>query len=310
MKKQQSKVREMMIKQFLESLKKNQIPWQKGWDDYCTPFNPVSHTKYKGINSFWLMVVAHELKFDDPRWVTFKQAQSKGWAIKKGSKGTLVEFWAPYDTVDKKIVNNNDIKDLIAKYGKEDALARIFYMARSYKVFNGSQVEGIPEFEKKEYNLSTKELLEIRDTMLGNMDVKFDEGGNMACYIPALDKIEMPAMSAFHSDYSYMATFLHESAHATSHSKRLNRPISGTYGSMDYAKEELRAEIASAFTSAETGIKYEQNSAMENHTAYIQNWINVLENEPKELFYAIKDAEKISDYLLEMGRFDEFKKTA
>ena len=159
MKKQQSKVREMMIKQFLESLKKNQIPWQKGWDDYCTPFNPVSHTRYKGINSFWLMVVAHELKFDDPRWVTFKQAQSKGWTIKKGSKGTLVEFWAPYDTVDKKIVNNNDIKDLIAKYGKEDALARIFYMARSYKVFNGSQVEGIPEFEKKEYNLSTKELL-------------------------------------------------------------------------------------------------------------------------------------------------------
>lgn len=310
MQKQQSKVRELMIKQFIESLKKNLIPWQKGWDDYQTPYNPVSKTKYKGINSFWLMCVAHELKFDDPRWVTFKQAQKKGWTIKKGSKGTLVEFWAPYDTVDKKIVGPKEINELIAKYGREDALARIYYMARSYKVFNASQVEGIPELKKKEYNLSTKELLEIRDTLIGNMDVNFSEGGGIACYIPALDKIEMPRMNAFHSDYEYMATFLHESAHATSHSKRLNRPLKGQYGSMDYAKEELRAEIASAFTSAETGIKYEQNSAMENHTAYIQNWIKVLENEPKELFNAIKDAEKISDYLLEKGEFERLQKSA
>lgn len=310
MSKQQSKVREIMISKFIDSLKKNQIPWQKGWDDYCTPYNPVSGTKYKGVNSFWLLFMAHELKYDDPRWVTYKQAQSKGWSIKKGSKATLVEFWAPYDTVDKKIVGPKEINDLIARYGKDDAMSRIYYMARSYRVFNGTQVEGIPELKKKDYNLSTQELLEIRDTLLSNMNVHFSEGGSKACYIPSLDRIEMPNMNTFHSDYEYMATFLHESAHATSHSTRLDRKLTGGFGSIEYAKEELRAEIASAFTSAETGIKYEQNSAMENHTAYIQNWIQVLENEPKELFNAIKEAEKISDYLLEKGEFDKLKQSA
>lgn len=97
------------------------------------------------------------------------------------------------------------------------------------------------------------------------------------------------------------ATFLHESAHASGAKHRLNRDLSGRFGSESYAKEELRAEIASAFTASATGIKYEQSPTMENHAAYIQNWIKVLENNPNELFAAIKDAEKISDYLLEKG---------
>jgi len=100
-----------------------------------------------------------------------------------------------------------------------------------------------------------------------------------------------------------MATLLHEAGHATGHISRLNRDMTGVFGSPEYAKEELRAEIASAFTAQELGLDYKQNEHMENHEAYVQNWIDVLENEPNELFAAIKDAEKISDYLIEKGEF-------
>ena len=92
-------------------------------------------------------------------------------------------------------------------------------------------------------------------------------------------------------------------AHASGAAHRLNRDLTGSFGSESYAKEELRAEIASAFTASATGINYEQAPQMENHTAYVQNWISVLQNNPNELFRAIKDATKISDYLIEKGEF-------
>lgn len=77
------------------------------------------------------------------------------------------------------------------------------------------------------------------------------------------------------------------------------------FGSPEYAKEELRAEISSAFTAQAVGITYEQNSHMENHKAYIQSWISALKNNPNELFLAIKDAEKISDYLIEKAEVEK-----
>ena len=113
----------------------------------------------------------------------------------------------------------------------------------------------------------------------------------------------LPTVEQFDDSYSYMAVFPHEAAHASGAAHRLNRDLTGSFGSESYAKEELRAEIASAFTASATGINYEQAPQMENHTAYVQNWIKVLENNPNELFRAIKDATKISDYLIEKGEF-------
>jgi hypothetical protein len=136
------------------------------------------------------------------------------------------------------------------------------------------------------------------------MNVGFNEGGDRAYYSPAMDIVNMPEIERFKSEYAYMSTFLHEAAHASGASSRLNRDMTGTFGSQDYAREELRAEIASAFTAQATGIHYNQNDCMENHKAYVQSWISILENNPNELFSAIKDAEKISDYLIEKGEFD------
>lgn len=164
------------------------------------------------------------------------------------------------------------------------------------------QLDGIPKLKVENRRLfSTAELIELRDRLLKNMELRLREGGNEAFYSPTNDYVNMPMIERFDGAYSYMSTFLHESAHASGAKHRLNRDLSGRFGSESYAKEELRAEIASAFTASATGIKYEQSPTMENHAAYIQNWIKVLENNPNELFAAIKDAEKISDYLLEKG---------
>lgn len=138
------------------------------------------------------------------------------------------------------------------------------------------------------------------------MGLAFKEGGSQAFYRPSDDSITMPPEQSFVDSYGYMSTFLHEAGHATGHATRLNRDLSGTFGTESYAKEELRAEIASAFTSQALGFgKEEQGLAqtMDNHKAYVQSWIESISDKPNELFAAIKDAEKISDYLLEKGEF-------
>lgn len=298
-----NRMREEMINSFIDCLKKDTIPWHRSWSAKQRPFNAVTNTTYRGVNSLWLSYNQFAREFDDPRWCTFKQAQTQGWKIKPGSKGTRVEFWSLYDTEEKRKLTQREAKQLSDELTLEEFKNRVKPISNVYTVFNGEQIDGIPKYEEKTYELNTEELLQKRDTLLKNMNVDFSEGGDKAFYNPSRDRITLPEMNRFETEYDYMATLLHEAGHATGHISRLNRDMTGVFGSPKYAKEELRAEIASAFTAQELGLDYEQNEHMENHEAYVQNWIDVLENEPNELFAAIKDAEKISDYLIEKGEF-------
>lgn len=297
-----NRMREEMINSFIDCLKKDTIPWHMAWS-MDRPVNAVTNTRYRGINKMWLSFIQKMEGWEDPRWCTFKQAQTQGWKIKPGSKGTRVEFWSLYDTEEKRKLTQREAKQLSDELTLEDFKNRVKPISNVYTVFNGEQIDGIPKYEEKTYELNTEELLQKRDTLLKNMNVDFSEGGDKAFYNPSRDRITLPEMNRFETEYDYMATLLHEAGHATGHISRLNRDMTGVFGSPEYAKEELRAEIASAFTAQELGLDYEQNEHMENHEAYVQNWIDVLENEPNELFAAIKDAEKISDYLIEKGEF-------
>ena len=298
-----NRMREEMINSFIDCLKKDTIPWHRSWSATERPYNAVTNTAYHGANSLWLSYNQFAREFEDPRWCTFKQAQTQGWKIKPGSKGTRVEFWSLYDTEEKRKLTQREAKQLSDELTLEEFKNRVKPISNVYTVFNGEQIDGIPKYEEKTYELNTEELLQKRDTLLKNMNVDFSEGGDKAFYNPSRDRITLPEMNKFETEYDYMATLLHEAGHATGHISRLNRDMTGVFGSPEYAKEELMAEIASAFTAQELGLDYEQNEHMENHEAYVQNWIDVLENEPNELFAAIKDAEKISDYLIEKGEF-------
>lgn len=296
-----NKVREQISQAFLESLKENELPWKKGWMTE-RPYNAVSNTEYRGVNSFWLSCAAEQKGYSDPRWCTFKQAKDSGWKVKKGEHGTQVEFWSMYDTEMKKKLTIRE-SNLLKKELGEDFYERVKPISSVYTVFNAEQMEGIPKREKIHEPVKSDELLQKRDTLIRNMGVVFQEGGDCAFYQPGDDSVTLPKMAQFRSVYDYMSVFLHESGHATGHESRLNRDLSGGFGSEKYAREELRAEIASVFTSQELGLGEMTAAHMDNHKAYIQSWIKVLEKEPQELFSAIREAEKISDYLIEKGEF-------
>lgn len=299
-----NKLREEMAQSFIDALKEDRIPWEQGWQSQDRPRNAVSDNSYKGINNLWLSYIAGEKGYQDPRWCTFKQAQSQGWKVRKGEKGSKVEFWSLYDTKDKKKITQEEVKKFREQLTDAEFQERIKPVSNVYTVFNAEQIDGIPELNKVKIPFSAEELISQRDVLLKNMNVDFHEGGDRAFYRSADDSITLPFAESFQDAYAYMSTFLHEAGHATGHESRLDRPVRNTFGSPAYAKEELRAEIASAFTGQALGIDGMGKEHLDNHKAYIQSWIKTLEDNPGELYAAIRDAEKISDYLIEKGEFD------
>lgn len=303
-----NRMREEMINSFIDCLKKDTIPWHRGWSSE-RPFNAVTNTEYHGANALWLTYNQQAQLYKDPRWCTFKQAQSKGWKIKQGSKGTKIEFWSLYDTEEKRKLTRTEAKQLTDELTAEEFTNRVKPVSNTYTVFNGEQIEGIPLYEIRKNVLHLDEFLSGRNKLIENMKVGFKEGGNEAFYSMAEDMIVLPKINQFDNEFEYITTFFHEAGHATGHVSRFNREMPSARGTDIYAREELRAEIASAFAAQTFGIDYTQNKYMENHEAYIQDYINVLENKPNELFAAIKDAEKISEYLIEKGEFGLEKET-
>ena len=299
-----NKLREEMAQTFIAALKEDRIPWEKQWQSIERPRNGVSDYSYKGINNLWLSYIAEEKGYQDPRWCTFKQAQSQGWKVRKGEKGSKVEFWSLYDTKDKRKVTQEEVKKIREQLTNAEFQERIKPISSVYTVFNAEQIDGIPKLEEVKISFSAEELISQRDVLLKNMHVDFHEGGDRAFYRPSDDSITLPFVESFQDAYAYMATFLHEAGHATGHESRLDRQVRNTFGSPAYAKEELRAEIASAFTGQALGIDGMSKEHLDNHKAYIQSWIKTLEDNPGELYAAIRDAEKISDYLIEKGEFD------
>lgn len=299
-----NKLREEMANTFIAALKEDQIPWEKQWRSSERPRNAVSDYSYKGINNIWLSYMAEKNGYQDPRWCTYKQAQEQGWNVRKGENGCKVEFWSLYDTQDKRKVTREEANKLQKQLTEEEFLKRVKPVSSVYTVFNAEQIDGIPELDQVKIPFSAEELISQRDVLLKNMSVDFHEGGDRAFYRPADDSITLPFVESFQDAYSYMATLLHEAGHATGHESRLDRPVRNTFGSPEYAKEELRAEIASAFTGQALGVDVMSRDHLDNHKAYIQSWIKTLEDNPGELYAAIRDAEKISEYLMEKGEFD------
>lgn len=297
-----SKVREELAQTFLGALNQGQLPWRKCWSQ-ALPVNAVTGKTYHGINTLMLSWYADRRGYTDTRWCTYNQAQDKGWQVRKGSKGVKVEYWACYDTREKKLLSWDDVRQKLK--ADPDYEKYLQLRCRTYTVFNGEQIDGIPEPEQRP-STDIGTLRAGRDTLVRNMGIGYTEQGIRAYYSPGMDTVTLPPEATFDDTYSYMATFLHECGHATGHPSRLNRDMTGGFGSESYAREELRAEIASAFTAQSLGLQLSDEQLQyqtEQHTAYIQAWAGILKDAPDELFRAIKDAEAISDYLIEKGEF-------
>ncbi len=293
------KARQYLIDQYVEALSEGRIPWAKGWEStYHSMENGSTGKSYRGMNQLILLVSAESNHFKDYRWYTFNQARELGYKVKKGSHGTPLSHPTIY-------LNNKSIT--IEEYNglSSEEAKRCIWGRYNFTVFNAEQIDGVPELqiESQPRTINGSALVEQIRSGLGT---KLHFGGDEAYYMPLSDTIQMPNKEQFFSEEEYDSTLLHELCHSTGHPDRLNRDLSGRFGSQKYAKEELRAEIASSFLMQSLQLPLPQDH-IDNHKAYIQSWISVLKNEPDELFKAINDATTIENYALEKGGISKEK---
>lgn len=305
-----SKPRQALVDAFKAALHEDTLPWQQCWRA-SRPISVQTGKEYRGVNNLTLSFAAHLKGYTDPRWVTYKQALDRGWQVRRGEKSSRVEFWHYYDKQAGKVIDQSEVRRIQRE--QPERMKYIRLAAYSYAVFNAQQVDGVPQLPPQEAKVDVARLKHGRDLLLHNLGVEFREGGSEAYYLPRTDSIHMPHAECFTSDYAYTCILLHEAGHATGHESRLNRDMGAPFGSPTYAREELRAEIASAFLSQSLGLKLDEQELKhhtDQHKAYIQSWISALDKDPNELFAAIKDADKIADYLMEKGRLLELGMSA
>ncbi|OOR87101.1 hypothetical protein B0181_11030 [Moraxella caviae] len=287
----------------LEQVKNNKAPWQMPFEagtvNNVLPVSGASGTPYKGLNSINLMVQASINGYNDNRWFTYNNAQEAGGQVRRGEKGTQIHFWH--------IPTKEDVEKEQTKAAAEGREPKnLSPKLRIYTVFNAEQIDGLPERQLNETLLTKFERHEKAESILENSGVRIDHtpektGHYSAHYNPRTDTITLPQRELFVSEDAYYATALHELAHSTGHESRLNRDLSGAFGSYSYAKEELRAEMASMMIGQELQIGHDPT----NHYAYLQSWAAVIENDPKEFFKAAKDADLITKYVLSLDKTKE-----
>ncbi|SDX21413.1 zincin-like metallopeptidase domain-containing protein [Nitrosomonas oligotropha] len=292
---------EQVAENLIEQLKKGVAPWQKPWkpgDLLATlPVNPTTGKRYRGINSLNLMSLA----YTDPRWLTYKQAINIGVQVRKGEKSTLVQYWKFAEEHIKKDDNGNPVLNSEGNPIKEQVRLerpRVFYAA----VFNAQQMDNLPELDIKAPDWNPLERAE-HILQASNAVIRHGEA-DRAFYRSSTDSIHLPHKHQFPTPDRYYATALHELGHWTGHELRLNRDLAHPFGSEGYAKEELRAEIASMLLSGELGIGHDPGQ----HVAYVSSWIKALQEDPTEIFRAAADAEKIQDYVLAFSQQQEIGK--
>ena len=292
---------EMVAEKLIQQLKEGTAPWQKPWvpgeSGAFLPYNPVTGNRYKGINSIYLLSQDR----DDQRWMTYKQAAGLGGQVRKGEKGTGIQYWKFTEEHIKKDDNGKPVLDSEGNPVKEVVRLerpRGFFAI----VFNGEQIDGLPPIQKQEH---TWDPIERAEGILSGSGADIHHnGGSRAFYRPLTDSIHLPDKGQFPSAENYYATALHELGHWSGHEDRLNRDLVHPFGSEGYAKEELRAEIASMILGDELGIGHDPSQ----HAAYVGSWIKALNDDSMEIFRAAADAEKIQNYVLSFEQVQEQQK--
>ena len=281
---------EKVAEDLIKKLEQGTAPWQKPWDVSnvpVLPYNATTGNNYKGLNTFALMMEDR----GDPRWMTFKQAADNNWSVKKGEKGTLINF---YKFDEQKALRDEAGNPQLDEQGKQKYITvkRENPIITAAWVFNAEQVSGVPELVREPVN-NWKAIGAVEAIVKESGAIVKHTGGNQAFYSPGRDLIELPVKDAFAEPGLYYATLLHELGHWTGHDQRLDRPLLNKFGTEEYAKEELRAEIGSLMLGTDLQIGHDP----ERHASYVASWIEVLKNDPFEIHRAAADAQKIFDYV-------------
>lgn len=280
-------IHQIITDRIIEKLKKGVIPWHKPWANGGLPKNFVTKKEYSGINCLLL----HLNDFNEPYYLTFNQVKKLGASIKQGSKSQIVVYW-------NWIKSKNEIDS--------EGQPKTYPLLRYYRVFNVQQVIGLDytsairqlnEFEKNDQCEAVIADYKGRPRMIHK--------DQRAFYQPSGDFINMPIKESFSSSDAYYATLFHELVHSTGHNTRLNREgvvNTNTFGSTDYSKEELIAEMGASFLCAKTSI---DNVTFNNSVSYINGWLSVLKMDSKFLIHSATQAQKAVDFILNINKQEE-----
>lgn len=244
--------------------------------------------RYRGINVFLLLATAWSRGFESSYWYTFPQARQRGGHVRRGEQSTLVVFWKQYATAD-----------------RETGEAIQVPVLRHYHVFNAAQIEGVvpPDAVPLDGNLPPIEPLVAAERIVAGYPrpPTIERRGNRACYFPVPDRIEIAPPERFVNRESFYVSLFHELVHASGHKSRLARNIGeklAPFGSPDYSKEELVAEMGAAFLAAHAGIG---PPTIEQSAAYIDGWRRKLHDDKKFIVQAAAAAQRAADYILRVN---------
>lgn len=271
----------LVTNQIISQLEQKIVPWQKPWTLSGIPQNLISRSPYHGIN-LWLLA---SLGYAQNAFLTWKQLKLLGGSVNKGEQGHIVIFWKP----------------LQAKEGEErgtdDNTSKS--VLRYYKVFNIEQCSSIPAhfipaLPSPEFSSITK-CERIIEEMQHCPVIRHEE--QEAYYDPKRDHINMPQPNTFKSNELYYSVLFHELVHSTGHAARLNRKelvAITNFGSKEYSIEELTAEIGACYLASLTGI----GNHLKQSVSYIKGWLDALKNDKRLIVYASTQAQKATDYIL------------
>ena len=277
---------QIVTDRIIELLEQGTVPWQKPWKGGGQAQNLMSKRPYRGINQFLL----NASSYASPYWLTFNQAKKLGGSVKKGSKSTPVVFWKWLEVEDKDTGEKKEVPFL-----------------RYYRVFNLEQTEGIQPPKEDQAPDRPFSPIERCEQIMAEMPSPpaLQHQVQSAWYSPRKDLVNMPRPETFVSDEEYYSTLFHEMVHATGHETRLNRPTlvdMAPFGSTNYSKEELVAEMGAAMLCGVTGIV---NQTINNSAAYIQGWLGKLRKDSTLVVQAAAQAQKAVDWVTAMPDYQE-----
>ncbi len=276
-------VYEMVTERIISQLEQGVIPWEKPWTGIRSgAYNRISKKPYSLLNQ---MLLKHEGEY-----ATFKQWQDLGGHIRKGEKSEIVVFWK--------------IQPVEEEQEDGTKITRQIPLLRYFNVFHISQVDGVEPLPEEELN--NIEPIEKAENILHDYWTRESitvehKAGDKAYYSPTLDLIHLPLFEQFTDANEYYSTAFHESVHSTMKESRCNRAEDRkgkivAFGSSEYSKEELVAEIGSANLMNILGI--ETNKSFRNSSAYIQGWLSKLRSDVKFIVSASSKAEKAVTFIL------------
>ncbi|WP_333665277.1 ArdC family protein [Parvibaculum sp.] len=273
----------------IAELEAGRVPWVQPWGTAAAnaplamPKNASTGRTYSGINVLLLWGAVIERGFTGQSWLTFRQALSLGGNVRKGERGTTVVYADRFVPEDE--------KRRAAETG-EDAQAIPFL--KRFTVFNTDQCENLPEDVATATPPVPEGLIEPAvEALIKATGIDFRISGHKAFYVPAHDYVVVPPPQSYYEPINWHRTALHEIGHASGHQKRLNRDLSGSFGSKKYAFEELIAEINAAFCCASLGIV-----PTVRHTDYIGSWLDVMREDSRAIVRAASQASKAADWIL------------